>query len=491
MHLLPQEDLFLLKKILCFSRITRQELYIVGGYLRDILINRKKENPDIDFCLKCNAIKYGRLLAKQINAGFVVLDEEHGCCRLVKKVHDKIYTLDFADFRSTTLESDLLHRDFTINTLALRLEDAFKQTDIKNFIIDKCGAITDLKRKVIRMISIKNFDEDPLRILRAFSLSCIFGFKIEKKTLMAVKAKKNSLAKISFERIREEFFKILDSDNAFFYLTQMDDSGVLKFIIPEIEIMRGVYQGPYHHLDVLKHSFETVRQMDLIIRSNRNKDIESYLNLYVSGQKRYLSLIKLGSFLHDVGKPGTLRRRKGKIIFHGHERKGSEMVKVIAKRLKLSNEELSILRKIVFWHLRPGYLGDMEKPTERAKFRFFRDASGDAVAILLVSLADQRATCGPLTSKQSRLQHEKTVSLLIGEYFKKQKEVKLPRLIDGNDVMSRLRLPAGPLIGKILSRIQELQATGKISTKEEALLAAKKMNPSTHPRFKNRGFRSG
>jgi len=475
MHLLPQEDLFLLKKVLRFSRITRQELYLVGGYLRDILVNRKKENPDIDFCLKGNAIKYGRQLAQQIKAGFVVLDVEHGCCRLVKKVHDKIYTLDFADFRTTTLESDLLHRDFTINTLALRLEDAFKQQDIKNLLIDKCGAITDLKRKVIRMISSKSFDDDPLRILRAFSLSCIFGFKIEKNTLRAVKAKKNSLSKVSFERIREEFFKILDSADTATYLTQMDKLGVLKQIIPEIEIMRGVYQGPYHHLDVLKHSLETVRQMDDIILNNRNKEIQGYLNHPVSGQKRRLGLIKLGAFLHDVGKPGTLRRRKGKIIFHGHERKGAEIVKVIAKRLKLSNEELLILRKVVFWHLRPGYLGDMEKPTERAKFRFFRDATSETVAILLISLADQRSTRGPLTSRQSRLQHEKTVAALIREYFKKQKEVKLPRLINGNEVMSALHLSAGPLIGKILSKIQELQATGRISTKEEALQAAEKI----------------
>ena len=189
--------------------------------------------------------------------------------------------------------------------------------------------------------------------------------------------------------------------------------------------MRGVNQGPYHHLDVFKHSLETVRQLEIIIQEySRNSDVQNYLNAVISGERRRRGLIKLGAFLHDIGKPGSRRRKEGKIIFHGHERIGAEISKIIIKRLKLSNEELDALRKMVFWHLRPGYMGDAKILTARAKFRYFRDAAQESVSVLLLSLADQRSTRGPLTSNESRLRHEKVVSGLIKEYFRKQKEKK-------------------------------------------------------------------
>lgn len=120
-------------------------------------------------------------------------------------------------------------------------------------------------------------------------------------------------------------------------------------------------------------------------------------------------------------------------------------------------------------------MADNLRLSARAKFRYFRDAAEEAVSVLLVSLADQRATRGPLTSPESRQRHEKVVSGLIKEYFRKLKEKKLPRIINGNDLIKKFKLQSSPLIGKILSEIEELQATGKIKTKQQAFLAAKKI----------------
>lgn len=471
---LRQEDLGILKAVSDFAGKKGVVLYIVGGYLRDIILKRKKENPDIDFCLKKGAISFGRMLSKVVRAGFVVLDKEHGCCRLVKKIKDKLYTLDFTDFRGKELEGDLLHRDFTINAFAVELKKAVNTGSFGDLLIDPYGGMKDIKDKAIRIVYKVNFDEDPLRILRAFSLACIFNFQIKADTLKLAKLKKNKLSIVSEERVRDEFFKILDTSAAFDYLCMMDELGILKIIIPEIEIMRGVKQGPYHHLDVLKHSFETVRQLEIIIQEyKRNNDVEEYLNKVISGPRKRLALIKLGAFLHDIGKPQTMRRKNGKTIFHGHERQGAYITKIIAKRLKLSNDELDSLNKMVFWHLRPGYMADSENLSLRAKFRFARDTAGEAISVLLLSLADQRATRGRLTSEESRLQHEKVVSGLIKEYFRKQKEKRLPRLINGNDVLSKFKLMPGPLIGKILSEVEELQAAGEVKNKLEALALAK------------------
>jgi len=492
--LLRPEEKNLLKTIWVFAKKRKIKLYLVGGILRDILLNRNKDNLDIDFCLKKGAINFGRKLAKEIKAGFVVLDKEHGAARLVKKINpvrdyrvikkrrgvsngvkDKACTLDFTDFRGKTLEEDLLHRDFTINTLALELENVFTKDDLNNLLIDPCRGREDLNSKVIKAANKKAFDEDPLRILRAFSFACLFGFKIDKETLKLIKLKKNKLSRVSFERIRDELFKILDSSCAFDCLLTLDKLKILKIIFPEIELMRNVKQGPYHHLDVWEHTLETIRQLEGLIKELKNHtEVRSYLNEVISSERRRRALIKLGALLHDIGKPQARRRKNGKTIFHGHERIALEIVENITQRLRLSNDELNALKRIVFCHLRPGYLADHEVISSRAKFRFFRDTANEAVSILLIGIADQRATKGPLTTKASRIKHEMVVFGLIKEYFKRKKEKKPVRIINGDDLIRKFKLEPSSLIGKILREIEELQAIGKIKTKQEAFKIAEK-----------------
>jgi len=470
------KDKFILRLVYGFALANRVKLYLVGGMLRDLILGREKESPDFDFCLKRGAISFGRKLAKKIKSGFVVLDKEHGACRLVKKISEKVYTLDFADFRANTLEEDLRHRDFTINAMALELGSALLKQDLNNFFIDPHQGRRDLKFKTIKAVHKNSFIEDPLRILRAFSFSAMFGFKIDKETLKLAKQAKEKLEQVSGERIRDELFKIFDSCHAFDNLVMMDKLKILKILFPEIEKMRGVNQGPYHHLDIWKHSLETLRQLEGLIKEiKRRREIRDYLNEIISGDRKRRALMMLGAILHDIGKPKALRREDGKIKFHGHERIGFEISEAIARRLKLACDEINSLQKIVLWHLRPGYLGDQEEVTPRAIFRYFRDTQEEAVSTLLLSIADQRATRGPLTTKKSRAQHEKIVFGLVREYFRRKKEQKPLRLVNGDDLMKQFKLEPSPLIGKMLSEIEELQAIGKIKNRMEALRAARKV----------------
>jgi len=467
-----EKDRDFLKTILKFADKRRVKLYIVGGYLRDIFLNRQRGNPDIDFSLERGAIGFGRELAAEIKSGFVVLDKERGACRLVKKTAQAVYTFDFTDFRGKDLDEDLRYRDFSINAMCVELAEVSKERDLTRLLIDPYGGTRDLKAKLIRMVDPRAFDDDPLRILRAFSFSCLLGFKIDALTLKSIKSKKDKLSQVSFERIRDELFKILDRPDAFKYLIEMDRLKVLKIIFPEFEVMRNVRQGPYHHLDVWQHTLETVRQLEkVIVELKRYRHIQGYLDEVISGERRRRSLMKLGALLHDIGKPAAKRREEGKTKFHGHERIGLGFVEIIAKRLKLSNGELDALNKMVLWHLRPGYLADIRQITARAQFR---DTASEGLSILLLAMADQRATKGRLTSRAGRLRHEKVVMGLIGAYFKKLKEKKLPRLINGNDLMDKFKLQPSPLIGKILSEVEELQAIGRIKTKTQALEISRK-----------------
>jgi len=466
----------ILKAVHLFAKRQKVELYLVGGILRDILLKREKPSLDFDFCIKRGAINFAGKLAKEIKAGFVILDREHGACRLVKRKGEKCVTFDFSDFRGKDLENDLLHRDFTINTLALGLNEVFSKKSSGVELVDFHGAVKDLKAKVIRVANKDSLDEDPLRIMRAFSLSAIFGFRIEPKTLALIRKKAAKLSAVSSERVRDELFKVLDCGDSFAHIVQMDKLGVIKVIFPEFDPMRALKQGPYHHLDVWKHSLETLKQLEELLYSLRsNSSMQAYLDECISADRRRRQLLKLAAFLHDTGKPEALRRREGKTIFHGHERIGSDIAEEIARRLKLSNDELQSLSRMVFWHLRPGYLADSEPPTERAVFRYFRDTGKDGLNILLLSMADQRSTCGPLTSQESREQHERVVLKLIKRYFKRQEEKELPHLINGNDLIKKFKLEPSPLIGKILAEVEELQAIGKIKNKTEALKAAARM----------------
>ncbi|MFH1281906.1 MAG: HD domain-containing protein [Candidatus Omnitrophota bacterium] len=472
------KDKNILHPVYNFAKAKKVKLYLVGGALRDLILERTKDNPDFDFCLKSGALKFAALLAKELRCAFVVLDEEHAACRLVKRIGQKIYTFDFSDFRAATLEKDLLHRDFTINSLALALVDVFGHQDLDKLIIDPYSGRADLKAKIIKITGPGSFKEDPLRILRAFSFGCTLGFSLDQETLRLAKKEKHRVSAVSSERIREELFKILDSSLAHACLVSLDKLKILEIIFPEIKPMRKIGQGPYHHLDVWQHTLETLSQFELILRwAKKAPWIDDYLQEEVAGLRRRSSLIKLACILHDIGKPKALRREKKKIIFHGHERIGLGLTRVISRRLKLSNDEGRILERIVLWHLRPGYLASNPHPTARAIYRYFRDTGNDALAVLLLSLADQRATKGPQTTALSRLRHEKTVKALIRKLLKQKDAKKLARLLNGNDLMGRFKLPASPLIGKLLRDLEEAQAIGKIKNKKEAWqLAAKLTN---------------
>jgi len=468
-------ELEILREVERFAKAKKAKLYLVGGALRDLLLGRKKSNPDFDFCLKKGAINFGRNLAEKMRAGFVVLDKEHGACRAVKKIPGGFYTLDFTDFRGKTLEEDLAHRDFTLNSVALKLEDALSQKDLGSLLIDPCCGREDIRRRLIKAANKSAFIEDPLRILRAFSFSSMLEFEIDKETLRLAKLEKDKLPQVSGERIRDELFRIFDAQNSSGCLDELNRLKTLEIIFPELKKMRGIGQGAYHHLDVLGHTLETVRQLDILFKQIKDRETNAYLDEFISAQRMRRALLKFGAILHDIGKPAALRRIKGKLIFHGHERIGLGITKDICERLRLSKDEMRCLHKMVFCHLRPGYLADNKILTPRAKFRYFRDSGAEAVSILLLSVADQRATKGPLTTRASRIRHEKTCFALIKEHFAKSKETKTQRLLNGNILMREFKLKPSPLIGKALSAIEELQAIGKIKTMADALKAAAKI----------------
>lgn len=464
--------------VISLAKKEKKDIYLVGGFLRDAIIGYQKEPLDLDFTLSRGAIDFGRRLARELKAGFVVLDKEHGCSRVVVKTKGNILTFDFVDFRGKDLKEDLSKRDFTVNTLAWRLPM------IKDVLIDLYGAQRDIAKRVVRVVSGASFDDDPLRILRAFSVGAIFDFEISPHTLALIGKKKESLKSVAGERLRDELFKIFNSERAWRHIKLLDKYGVLEVVIPQVAVMHNVKQGGYHHLDVWGHSLETLKKLDeLFLSLKDNLDLSFYLNEQMSSGRKRLQLIKLAAILHDIGKPEAFEVKAGKTMFHGHERIGRIISDSVSERLKLSYREKFALDTIIFWHLRPGYLADTSVLTKRAVHRYFRDTKSEAASVLLLSIADQRATRGPLANAASRRKHEKVSFSLLRQYFDMLKEEPFKRLIGGMDLIKKLRLTPGPLFSRILDAVEEAQVEGKVKTKTEALILAKE----TSEKLQNRG----
>lgn len=461
-----------IKNIREISKKKKIKIYLVGGCWRDYLL--EKDVTDFDFAVSCDAIGTARTFTKTIRGAFVLLDEEHGCARVVRKEKGMIFTFDFADFRAETLKKDLRHRDFTVNTLCVDIDAIDTETKLSDILIDSKAGLRDLKAKKIKMTVGGVFKEDSLRLVRAFSLQAELDFSIEKKTLERIKKDRDSLKGIAYERIRDELFKICVSKNAAVNFKNMAKVGLLERIIPQITVMYHVTQGGYHHLDVWAHSLMTVAELEGVLREFENhQEIGPYLKESLGADRSRLALMKLAALVHDIGKPQTRKKEKGKTSFHGHERVGAEIIKNISDLLKLSTREKHALEDMVLWHLRPGYLSNFDNPTPRAVFRYFRDTKEEGISILLLSLADQRATRGPMTTKKDQAHHEKIIRSLLRHCLEKKKERPLVRLINGNDLIKKLKLTPSPVFSKILSAVEEKQAMGEITTKDEALKLAK------------------
>jgi len=460
-----------ISKLRRLSRDYNVDIYLVGGLLRDIFLDADLKF-DFDFTVSKHVTKIVKEFAGIIKGRVVVLDKELRNIRVVLKKGRMIYNYDFSKFRAKDIAGDLRKRDFTINTLAVKI-NAFPKLEV----IDHLGAKKDIKKRILRCVSQSSFVDDPLRIMRAFSLAGIYNLKIGKETKKLVKNYSGSLGNVAGERLAEELFKIFSAGRSYKIIQLMDSLGTLERIFPEIRPMRNLGQGNYHHLDVWKHSLEALRCFEALAKRKFNGDsrLISYLGRDVAQKRNRAQLIKFACLFHDIGKPEARKRKKKRTLFYSHEKIGRDLIEIICRRLRLSFREEEFIKRLVYFHLRPGYLADIKRPTRRAVYRYFRDTEEDAVGILLLSLADWRATRGPLTDPKKRSKHEKVLFSLIDDYFDKKSRKPVKRLVNGYDVMKRLKIGPSPAVGRILRKIEEARALGQIKTKLKALEYASKI----------------
>ena len=180
-------------ELLPILKKNRCKAYLVGGYLRNLLLEKKDGNLDLDFAVSGDALKIAKLFSHKIKGFYVVLDKKERCARVVHNFGTEIYTLDFAQFRGKTIKEDLGLRDFTVNNLAIDIEKISSATTLQSILIDQSCGRKDLAAKIIRMVSKNSFKDDPLRIIRCFSLSAQLDFTVDKDTLIWAKKERERM----------------------------------------------------------------------------------------------------------------------------------------------------------------------------------------------------------------------------------------------------------------------------------------------------------
>jgi len=459
--------------------------YIVGGFIRDLLLGRKSH--DIDVAVDGDAISIAQALAQALKARFVLLDEVNGIARVVIMEQGQQWYLDFSSF-SGSIESDLARRDFTIDAMAVELEQlsviagAVQQSQLK--LIDPFSGEKDLRNRIVRAVREQVFEGDAVRLLRAIRLAAELDFAIEPETENLIRRYSQLITRIPGERIREELLRLLNLPRAAYHLRYLDQLGLLLVLVPELAQSKGVDQPTVHFWDVFDHSVETVAAIEFLIGEGEWKYVSEdllsivpwsdmivqHLAQEVSKGSNHRVMLKFGGLFHDIAKPETkFMDESGRAHFYGHTKQGAAMTASVLERLRFSRREINLVESLVYHHLRPVQMANKELPTPRAIYRYFRDTGDAAIDILFLALADHLATCGPHLDMEEWKGRCQLVNYILGEHEKQQAKILPAKLIDGYDLMSVFDLPPGQLIGELLAKVREAQASGELSTKEEAL----------------------
>jgi tRNA nucleotidyltransferase (CCA-adding enzyme) len=406
----------------------------VGGCVRDLFLGREPKDWDIS----TNAT-VEQMLSVFKGEGYTIVPTglQHGTVTVV--INKEMY--EITTFRGKNIIDDLRWRDFTINALAL---------DTENNVIDPEGGLEDIKSKIIRSANPeKAFKDDPLRMLRAVRFKAQLGLKIEDKTKNTISILNNLLEKVSVERIRDEFNKIVLSVP--YILFDLVDLQLIKFICPEFLGTVGVDQkNPNHHLDVANHIVESMVAVPAEL------------------------VLRLTMFFHDIGKPQTMKiDSKGVGHFYSHNIASEEIAHKTLKRLKYSNKTIKTVKHLIHYH------DTFPEATEKAVRRFVNKHGLENTELFFhVWRADMKAQ--EPKRLQEKLETINEVEKIFEEIKKSGPALSVKDLeIDGNDLI-KLGLSPGPQIGNILNKLLEAVINDPSKNRKETLIELAKQLINGH-----------
>ena len=430
------------------------ECYVVGGYVRDLIL--KRPSKDVDFVCVGSGIALAQEVAKSLGGLRVTIFKNFGTAR----IDWEGYALEFVGARKEsyredsrkplvedgTLEDDQNRRDFTINAMALALNAAQWGN-----LIDPFDGLNDIRKKTIKtpLAPSITFSDDPLRMMRAIRFAAQLNFDIEATTFEAIGSNAARLKIVSMERVIDELNKIILTPTPSYGFKLLFHSGLLKEFFPEMVELHGVENidnkghkdNFYHTLQVLDNTAKTSEDLWL----------------------------RWAAILHDIAKPATKRFDKEHgWTFHGHEDKGARMVPRIFRRLKLPlDDRMLFVQKLVRLHLRPIALA--KAVTDSAVRRLLFEAGADTEALMLLCRADVTSKNGEKVARY--LKNFDLVEERMGAVEEKDKVRNFQPPIKGDEIIQLFNIPPGPIVGEIKEQIKDAILDGEIENDREQAYA--------------------
>ena len=422
--------------------------YLVGGCVRDLMLNPSADSIDIDIMVEGDGISFAKLLAKKMNVPKVVPFPKFATAKIpyheyeIEVASARLESYDKSSrnpssIQISNIQDDLLRRDFTINAMAISLNE-------NNFgeFFDPFNGMEDLKNKILKtpLNPDNTFSDDPLRMMRACYFASKLSLEIEPECLLSIQNNSERISIVSQERITNELFKILGTDRPSIGLNILQQSGLMEYVFPEISIMYGLDQSnEYHHKDIFYHTLEVV---DNAAKLSNNVDL------------------RLAALVHDIAKPKTRRLSKSKgYTFYGHDDVGARMLKGVAESMKFSNSTRDFITKLTALHLRPISLAKKEV-TDSAIRRLIVDAGEEIDDLMTLCRAD-------ITTK-----NPKNISKYLANFDRVDKRIKEVTEIDklkafqspvrGDEIMKMFNLSPGKEVGKIKTMIEDAIINGEI-----------------------------
>lgn len=432
----------ILKEVSTVFHTAGFSVYLVGGAVRDFLL--QKEASDWDIATDARPADVMKLFRRTIPTGI-----EHGTVTIIyKKKHIECTTFrteaDYSDGRHPTavaytasIEEDLSRRDFTMNAIAISLPDGA--------VIDPFGGREDIRQKCIKTVGnpIDRFLEDGLRPVRAVRFAAQLSFTIDDSTLQAIPQTLHITQKISIERFREEFTKMLICEVPLPGLRLLESTGLLTLFIPELAECRGVEQGGYHHFDVLDHSFLVC-----------NACPAGADNLH----------IRLAGLFHDIGKPAVRKEAAdGSCTFYRHEAVSEKLTRTIMRRLKYSNSEIEKTAHLVAQHMFHYELAWTDAAVRRFIVRVGKENISDLFALRYADVFGLTGSYGEPSFLAEFTARIDAILQADGAYSIKDLAV------NGNDLIAA-GIPAGRILGLILHDLLETVLDDPAQNTREQLL---------------------
>jgi putative nucleotidyltransferase with HDIG domain len=388
---------------------------------------------------------------------------------------DASWQVDVTALRGETIEADLGERDFTIGAVAVPLGGGEA--------VDPCGGLVDLERRRLRVVGDRSFANDPLRLLRAARLAAELELEIDPATLALARREAHRAAESAGERQLAELRQLLAADDPLRGVALLDELALTKVVLPELDALRGVEQGPNHHLDVHGHTLavlaRTLEVEDDLERfaGERSAEVRELLAEPLADEMTRGVALRFGALLHDIGKPVTRGERDGYVTFIDHDRQGAAIVGRLCERLRASRGLARHLEALTLHHLRLGFLVH-EAPLPRRRVHEYLRATGPVAAdVTLLSVADRLSArgSGPFATEEAVEAHLGLAREMLAAALDWRRDGPPAPLVRGDDLAAELGIEEGPELGELLAELEAAQYAGEVASREDAVELARRL----------------